>query len=191
MTEYLVEVKVRNNLLLRRMKEAGIGSATELSRQTGIAVASIFSMLNLKLSLYNPQGQLRWQWETIADFLRVMPEEIVPKEVRVKALESNKKVVESSWEDLLTSSPEVRMIESDATTSLGEAINSLNLSPKRKAIYLSYRGILGYPSRTAEELAKRYKVTSSYIHLAVRQVDERLKRKKHLKLLIKDFNHGE
>lgn len=190
MTDYHVEVKVKNNLLMKAMKEAGAPSSSYLFRQTGIPLKDLSDMLNLKMPLYDRNGYVREEWETLAAFLRVMPEDLVPKEVRLQALKDNKRTftTDSQGLSLPPPTPEVQLLQWDAKVSLGEAINSLNLSPKRKALYLKARGLLGYAPVTYTLLAKQNKVTLERVRQIVKKIDERLQKKKHLRLLIRDFN---
>lgn len=50
MKEYNLQLKVRNNLLLERMREQGIETAADLSRASGVSQSRIGEFLNLKVS---------------------------------------------------------------------------------------------------------------------------------------------
>ena len=95
MSDYELQIKIRNGRLLQAMKDNGITSAKELSQETGIPQGTVYNMLNLKHSLfvtgtfYGGSNGIRSNWEKAAAFLGVHPFDLVPVEFYEKELEHN------------------------------------------------------------------------------------------------------
>jgi DNA-directed RNA polymerase sigma subunit (sigma70/sigma32) len=75
--EYAVKITVRNGLILRRMKELGIASQTELARLAGISLSSTNGLVTLRRA---PRSRLTGEWIddafALSSALQVEPEEL-------------------------------------------------------------------------------------------------------------------
>ena len=75
--EYRLDLKIRNNLILQRMEEAGYKTVTAFCRATGLDRGSLDGLLKLRKS---PMSRRQGDWlpvvRKIADALGVLPEEL-------------------------------------------------------------------------------------------------------------------
>lgn len=90
MSDYRLELAVKNNLLFMLMQERGIKTAAELSRACNVSQRSIGQMLNLKKSAYNSRLELRADVARVLDFLGALPDEAFPHEVLFDPMAENK-----------------------------------------------------------------------------------------------------
>jgi len=112
MKDYLLKIKIQNNNLWQLMKYKNITTAVELSKLTGVNQNTIGTMLNLKITLYmKGTKKVIPSVQIIADFFKVLPEDIFPKQHYQKELKNNKIEGCISFE-------EVRQIASEKTNPL-------------------------------------------------------------------------
>ena len=103
MNDYLVELKIKNNLLSSKMKELGIVSAAELGRLSNLSNTEVGFCLNLKHSLYTHNGtQIRAAYIKLSSFFRCLPEDLIPENMWFCGLDTNKSSAEMSHDDLLS-----------------------------------------------------------------------------------------
>lgn len=98
--DYAIEVKVKNNLLLKAMIEEGYNTAAELSRASGIGAGTIGLALNLKIPLYLNDGEFCKSWVRLSKFLRRLPEDLLPEQHHNQTLEVNKFKIEANMDEL-------------------------------------------------------------------------------------------
>lgn len=90
MEEFRVDIKVRNNLLLSLIENAGFKSVREFSETSGIPRAKIDEFLNLKSSPLNNDGTFCKAAQLLMDYFGVLPEDIWSPEQMTMELENNK-----------------------------------------------------------------------------------------------------
>ena len=160
MSDYSVEIKIKNARVLRLMRLAGIKNAAELSRLSGVSQSRIGNLINLKM---RPMSELTGTWRPtvlkIADALNCMPDDMFSDRQRLSFLESNKRSVEMSEAEveLLMDSRKEAMLPDDAVFATEQrnamvAIMDRVLS-RRQALVL--KGRLGFDQdgeKTLEEL---------------------------------------
>lgn len=78
--DYLLTLTIKNQRLLAMMKERGISSALQLSKQAGIPYQSLVSILSFRMPAYGRRGQLLKPVSDLCDFFMCDPEDIYPYE---------------------------------------------------------------------------------------------------------------
>ncbi|MFN3349077.1 sigma factor-like helix-turn-helix DNA-binding protein [Pseudorhodoplanes sp.] len=84
-----VEIRFKNNLILRAMKEVGIKTARELSERSGISYATVIDIIGMRRPALNQRGDWHEAAFAIAAALHKEPEELFSWFQRSRALERN------------------------------------------------------------------------------------------------------
>lgn len=179
MKDYEITVKVRNNYLLTAMRRAGYWTAADLSRATGVSQTTIGNYLNLAEPATTRTGRFRQTVETIAEHLRMLPEDLFPPRHIEQALARNRASFEASLDDipLLASQmdapllPDGQIEQREMAEAVTDALASL---PDRHAQVLRARyGLDGDAPKTYEAIGKEMDITRE----RVRQIELRGLRK--------------
>ena len=181
MSDYELHIRVKNGLMLRLMRERGIKTIAELSRKSGISLASLHDAANLKRSLLvkdkTRSHQIRNCYSAIAEYFGVLPEEIVPREMWESELKENFTRVE------LTSS-QARMVSGTRpfdipalehqidTNRVVENLQKALTEKEQRVIDMRFAG-----EYTLEEVAVEFNVTRERI----RQIEGKALRKMRVK----------
>lgn len=100
--EYLVKVTIRNNLILRRMKQLGIRSQAELAKLSGLPQIVVSNLIRMKK---RPVHVVSGEWLdtafALSSALQAEPEELWTQTQRSMALESNSREVSMSEEAVM------------------------------------------------------------------------------------------
>lgn len=96
MKEYRVEVKVKNNLILKKIEDAGFGSLRQFSIETEICYASLLKAINLTSAALNKKGEYTHTVNQLCEYFDCIPEELFSANQMEKALKSNKRSTEVS-----------------------------------------------------------------------------------------------
>lgn len=99
--DYVVELRVKNGRLLKRIRAAGYKTVAEFSRAAGISSAQVGVLLNLKISGMHSRDEWRLTVQKIATFLRCLPEDIIPPQHIKSALSKNTAEIEMSPDDVV------------------------------------------------------------------------------------------
>lgn len=97
MSDYQVQLTIKNGKLHSLMRERGFESMAELSRACGVGQCTLGHIGNLKMSAYNERGDVRIPVQKLADFFLVGVEDLFPPEMLHATLERN------PWEASLSS----------------------------------------------------------------------------------------
>jgi len=98
--EYNVKISVRNNMLLRLMRDAGINSASELARRAGTYPSLIGKIINLQVSAYDLRGEPKSVTKKLCALFKVLPEHLFPVEQLHNSLEKNTSELELDSEQM-------------------------------------------------------------------------------------------
>lgn len=142
--DYEVQVKIRNARLLRKMRECGIETTSELARQSGAHPTYIGQVLNLKRSALKTNGELRKVVDKICVLLKCLPEDIIPQQHMRAALKNN------------TSTFEANLDEVEALTSSLRATPLELQVEQREGRWALQKGLDGLPARLANLLILRH-----------------------------------
>lgn len=89
-----VEIVVKNNLILTKMKEMGIETVAELSRKTRIQQRTLGLIVNMKKLPVTKKGKWTKSAEQLADFFCCLPEDLFSKLQQKHALSKNRAYAE-------------------------------------------------------------------------------------------------
>ena len=160
MSDYSVEIKIKNARVLRLMRLAGFNTAADLSRFSGVSQSRIGQIINLKTS---PISRLTGTWDPIvlrlADALNCMPDDMFSDHQRTSFLANNKRSVEMSEAEveLLMDSRKQAMLPDDAVFATQQrkamvAIMDRVLSPRQALVLKGRFGFDQDGEKTLEEL---------------------------------------
>jgi DNA-binding CsgD family transcriptional regulator len=134
MSDYKVTFTVKNNRLLRAMKDAGFASQTELARVAGVEQSAISAMIGMK---HNRPARLKsGDWSTavmkVCIALRVEPEDVFT-DIQAQGLETNKFEAEVSENDIMHIMADSSSIEITDAKIMATKMLSL-LTPREREI---------------------------------------------------------
>ena len=115
MKDYVIELKIKNNLLESKMKEHGILTGLDLTRKSGVTTVS--QMLNLKMTLYTPKLDIRIAWVKLAEFFNCEPHELCPESIYIDPINDNRGRVHVDAEQMYALSSK----ESDPVQLIGNS----------------------------------------------------------------------
>ena len=118
MSDFNVQVKVRNGRLLRAIRER-YGSVTKMSRQSGINLHIISLFVNLKYSPILRNGDWSEPAFDVSSALRCEPEDLWPEQLKRIAIRRNVAEIDASADQLVVEGPErMNMIRDCLTKAL-------------------------------------------------------------------------
>lgn len=194
--EYRINLKVRNNLLLSAIENAGYKNVAQFCKAAKLTPSCVGALINLKESPIRQDGDWTALAKRIANFLGLVPEELWTHEQTMFVLPTNQSHFSISHKEMLVTlarntgelleQPEIdeNLHDQDRKRIIGELLDSL---PPRQAKILRLRfGIDSGKEHTLEEIAEMYDLSRDRIrqieHEAFRRlhVPERLKELKQL-----------
>lgn len=188
MKDYNVQIKVKNNLLYKAMLENGYNNVAEISRASGVSKRLIYRYMNLKTGIYSCYGgELKPSIIKLANFLKRLPEDLMPAQHHYIGIEKNTAEVEMSLEDMPMLSDENTMHKLIEHSILKDTINdTLDKLTKRQAFVINNRfGLNNEEPKTLGEIANILGCGSERI----RQIEGKALRKIRLyNKTLKDFH---
>jgi len=198
--DYNVTIRVKNNKLLKAMRQAGYSTVADFSRACGIPPGTIGLYLNLKRAAmrYGKQGNAKIDAEAefrptaikMAEHLNVSPFDLFPFKFLEGHLEKNtveREYAEEEVQYLMDNSednPEQLLLSQDRDAILSKTLRTL--TPREERIIRSRFGLGGVGESTLDDLAKEFGVTKERI----RQMESKALRKlKHPKRSQELRNH--
>ncbi len=181
MSDYAVEIKIKNARVLRLMRRAGIPSVAALSRASGVSINTIYDLISLKRApLSTITGDWRPSIKMLADALNCLPDDMFSDAQRAGYMKRNKRVVEMSQEevDLLLDKGNEQMSLDDAvyaaerTDKMVKLIDEI-LTPREASVIKTRFGFGGDDGRTLTETGKMHGVSQERL----RQIEARALRK--------------
>lgn len=188
-----VNVRVRNNLILTRMDQAGIKSVAELCRQineemstTGknISQMTLGRIINMKEAALLPDGTWSNVANVLSTFFKCLPSNLFSEMQQRIVLRRNQSEAEMSFSQIQQlivqhpSNPEVALQASEFATNLRVAISSLT---SREAEVIRMRFGIDCTEMTLEEIAKIFKTTRERIRQKEARALRKLKHPSRLK----------
>ena len=175
MSDYRLEVRVRNANILRLMESREIKTVSELCRAAGTDNGSFGDVINLKRSPVNKKGEWIPCVLKVCEYLFVMPTDLFSQE-QMTPLKTNKGTVDLGFEDISrmlddpTQDPSLRLECQDIVGAVGTILEELT-ERGRKIINLRF-GIDG-KEHSLLEVADIFGVTRE----RVRQIEAKALRK--------------
>ena len=159
MTDYRVQIKVRNARLLRAIEKAGHQPGQIFAREVGISYTGhLLPYLNLKRTPFDENGDLRPCAEMLCVFLNRMPDELWSEEQRYPLLTNAAEIELSaaSVHELLASPSDcadpLSLLEKKQAAQAVDALLD-TLTPREAEVLRLRHGIDGEPMNL-EEMAK-------------------------------------
>jgi DNA-binding CsgD family transcriptional regulator len=181
MSDYRVEIKVRNNNFLRKLEECGYATIGEFCRRNGMMnwASTLGEFANLKKSPLDRYGKFLNIVEQICDILQCLPEDLFSEEQLTTALESNKRAIlvnKAEMKFMLENQCELLALEDQTDlTNLPEKVGELleTLTPREAKVIAMHFGLRGYSAHSLVEVARSLDVTAERI----RQIEAKALRK--------------
>ena len=177
--EFRVEVRVKNNLLYKAMERAGFYTVSAFSDACGVQQTTIGEYLNMKKAPMTSAGAWRASAMHMADYLRVLPEDLFPARYIQDVLAQNKIVREYSADEIATvmltaqQTPERLMIRNDALSAIDRAMASA--MPRHKAALRMHYGLDGHPPMTLDQIGKKLNVTRERVRQMILKTERIMK----------------
>lgn len=170
--DYKIEIKVKNNWLLKKIKEEGYETVSEFARKFKLQPARVTSYVTFKSAPKNKNGNWSPSFLKISDALRCLPEDICPPQHRQNALAKNKSSFEADIPDVaiyISGSQECSLpaIDHILDREKNELINQLiskNLTPREEKIIRMRFGLTPDGiEHTQKEIAEKFNLTPARI----------------------------
>jgi RNA polymerase sigma factor (sigma-70 family) len=175
MEEFNIRVSVRNNLILKAIKDQGYTNLYKFSKECEVPITGLYDLVNLKEAPVTVEGEFSKSAKLLMEALGACPVELWTEEQLTMKLRSNTVERELSKEALqiaLQSSarsligldyPEQELNEKDSTRVVNDKLDSL-LPRQRKVLELRF-GLDGSKEHTLEEISKILGCTREYVRM--------------------------
>lgn len=182
--DYRLEVKVKNNNILKRIEEAGYKTVGEFCRLNNKINwnSRIGEFINLKASPLMANGDFYPQVYEMSDLLNCSPEDLFNETQLQTALETNKRTLEvneAEMKFMLSNMKEPLLLENQIHADrLSETIADVlkELTPREAKVIKLRFGLDGLGPQTLEEVGKVFDVSKDRI----RQIESKaLKKMRH------------
>ena len=168
MTDYRINVKVRNARLLRAIEAHGHQPGLKFAQLVGISYQShLLSYLNLTRSPFDEAGHLRPCAEKLCVFFNKRADELwsddqcVPLDHNTSEVELSAGGVQAFLSTERRFQPEFALEQQQAVTAVDDLLQKL---PPREANVLRLRYGIGCESQTLEQVAKQLGISRMRVH---------------------------
>lgn len=178
--DYLVEIKVKNNLLYKKIKDAGYANVANFAKQNSLCYQTLIKYLNFsRAPIDEKTGNWKRTFLLISDALRCMPGDICPPQHLNNVLKRNKAKLEAGAEEIagyITGNADTanlalnHIIQRENDALIQDAI--AKLTDREQDVIRRRYGFDGDP-QTYDEIRKSYGVTKE----RVRQIEAKALRK--------------
>jgi len=190
--EYRVDVRVRNNLLLSAIENAGFKSVAEFCREVNLSPTAFSKLVNLKEPPLLQDGTFSTIAQRILDYLGVLPEDLWTQDQLFMALESNKKtltldqtkleVLTYGHSDHTPLSFEEEVDKKKIQAAVTEVLSTL--TPRQKKFLELRFGLNGFHSELSlEKIGEISEVSKERVRQVIIDALEKLKESHKLKRL--------
>lgn len=177
--EYRVEIKVRNNLFIKRIEHAGYKTIGEFCRINHLNTTDIGEVISMKRSPLMANGKFKVSVQKAADILQCAPDDLFTDAQLHLAMKTNKHcllVNEAEMKVMLETQLQPKLLESDIEDSqrnglLEKVLNQL--SPRESKILRMRFGLDDGIEHTLEEISKEFGCTRTRI----RDIEQRAMRR--------------
>ena len=165
MSDYRVEVKVRNANILRLMEDRGIKTVAELCRKAGTSNGLFGDVINLKKSPVDRKGEWVPCVLKVCEYLFVMPSDLFSQE-QMTPLKTNKSSVDLGFEDISrmlddpTQDPSLRLERQDIVGAVGTALEKLT---EREQKVINLRFGIGGEEHNLKEIADIFELSCTRV----------------------------
>lgn len=170
-----LEVRVKNNLILTKMEEAGIVSLIELARQSAVQKNHLYALVNMRTLPINKMGRWRPIVLQLAEFFGCLPEDLFSEAQLERVTLKRYAHVEMSFaraqalfaaEESLALDPAVLVEAAEARAAVDKCLDIL--TPREQLVLRSLNGI-GCPEQERSHIGKQLDVGAE----RVRQIGDK------------------
>ena len=168
-----VEVKLRNNLILKRMETFGIKNVAELCRKAEISNTKLGNIINMKELPVNKDGSWKTIITKLADFLFCLPEDLFSKEQLTTCLTINHAHFELTFDSMFdlirndsvnASSPEIAYERLELANVVLKALNNFPVDYEQvKQVLCMLFGLCDHRDHSVEEIAQSLNITRKQV----------------------------
>lgn len=188
MSDYLVQVKIKNARLMKAIRQAGFPTAASFAKELGICNSRLCALLSFKEAPMQKDGMWRPYVMQICDYLHKMPCELFPEKHQSITMKKNNSEFTCSYDELKalpTKTPEQLLLADEINQRLLDKINSLQ---ERTAYALKrYYGLMGDNQPTMRELGKEMGISVERVRQIMMRGTRRLKKYDEFNVLYKDL----
>ena len=171
MKDYRLEIKVRNNAVLKRIEELGYESVPAFCLANNLQYPCVNEIIAFKAPFYRKKGQINGSIIRLANALQVLPDYIYPPERREAPLQRNKYITEVNKADLMQVSTSLRMdaLPVDDRKMLDDFRPTLQrlmieaLTPKEHRVLDMRFGLTSGDEQTLESVANTFNLSRERI----------------------------
>ena len=198
MDEYRVDVRVRNNLLLSAIENAGFSTVADFCRELNLNPKTLSRMINLKDPPLLQDGTFSTTAQRILDYLGVLPEDLWTQDQLFMALESNKKTLtlDQTQLEVLTyghsDHTPLSLEEEVDKKKIQDAVTEVlsTLTPREKKFLELRFGLSGFDSElTLDEIGKVGDLSKERVRQVLTKALEKLKEPYRLERLTNATGH--
>ncbi len=180
--EYRLTIKVRNNLLLRRIEATrGFVSLPKFCAKHGLHYTTVVSLISMRETPLTKTGAWREFVERLASILRADPADLFPeRQVRGEILATTVSREVGEAELLALSEPEALALIADQTPErlaqdkdLAEKLLT-DLPPRERTIISAYFG-LGSVAKSVDEICDEYRISRARCHQLLKKAWTRMR----------------
>lgn len=190
--DYRVEVRVRNNWLLKKIEEEGYETLADFCRKCGIHAAHVSAFVTFRNPAKNSKGEWNTQFLRIANALRCMPEDICPPQHHDKGLKKNKSVFEADVKDIAgyltgnaeTARPAIDHIIEEEKCAIVSGAMSERLTPREERVLRMRFGFTDDGNeKTLQEVASTFDLNRERIRQIEAKAIRKLKHPNYTRVL--------
>lgn len=169
MKDYILDIKIKNNLLMNALKEEDVSNHKKFCEKHGISIASFYKALALKTPLYGRQGRMLPTWIKLSKALKRLPEDLCPESHHYEGLSKNRVSIEANKEDLIPlqqrieekKNPEYSYLENETKRLVSQVVEKL--PPKDALVIKMYYGLDEHDEHTSQQIADKFGVSPTRI----------------------------
>ncbi len=175
MSDYRIDIKVRNNNILRMIESKGYVSALQFCNASGYTYGTLTKLINMKDAPIGKDGNYRPAVYALCDKLNCLVEELFSSAQMEAALETNHRTMEvneAEMKFMLSNQQEQRLLEDIVDDDKREvAFNDMmeTLCHREKLVLERRFGLNGHDPHTYDQLAAHFDVTRE----RVRQIERK------------------
>lgn len=190
-----MEVKFKNNLILRKMEEKGITTVAELCRQANLRQTQVGKLVNMTELPITDDGNWRLTVFKLADFFGCLPEDIFSEEQREMKLATNCAKAELTFGEVQavlaanhaeSQSPERAFEHLELAELVGKILNTL--TPTQAKVLRLRFGLDGGVDYTLDETAEVLGMQRNQVRAVEAHAIRRLRYPTHANYLAQFFD---
>lgn len=170
MKDYRIEIKVKNNLILKEIESNGYASIRDFCLKNNLSIPCVYNIISMKKSALSVDGKYRKPALDIATALNTHPELLFNEEQKHFSLTKNSGFVEMNSkevQELITSTCSETYLIEHASDVINKVFD--NLSPREKKIIELRFGLNGEKEHTLKEIGDMFGVSRDRI----RQIEQK------------------